>query len=1233
MKKRVISVFAILFIMLGMVMPHFTSLAETQTDTSSVISAGATHSMAVKANGSLWAWGKNEFGQLGDGTATDKNTPVRIMGGVIAVSAGSSHTAAINIKGSLWAWGNNRFGRLGDGTTTNRHSPVKIMDDVSAVSTWNHTIAIKTDGSLWAWGNNRFGQLGDGTATDRNTPVKIIDDVIAVSAGGDHTTAIKTDGSLWAWGKNDYGQLGDGTINKYDGIFSRDDNNKYTPVKIMDDVIAVSAGGYHTTAIKTDGSLWAWGWFLGLFNDDATIDKLTPVKIMDDVIAVSVGDHIVAVKADSSLWRFDYLFRELGDPVKIMDGVKLPGKTSVSAPSNPSPPTEEVSIKEINISSFGYQQVSPFSEGLAGVEINEQVGYIDSTGKLVIPMKYYVISCGCNHEWGEADSFSEGMARVGSSGGNYGERGRIRIGFIDKTGSLTIPMIYDFALPFSDGLAVVQKDDKVGFIDKNGKVVIPMIYDWASSFSDGLAIVGIGDWEDLKYGSIDKNGNIIIPFEYGTTVFESDVDTTFSPDISGFSEGLAAVRKDGKWGFIDKTNRLVIPAIYDNANAFSEGFAAVEKDGKWGFIDKAGNVMIPLNYDWVDSFSEGLATVRTGDWNNWGNMKYGFIDKTGNVIIPLNYDWALSFSDGLATVRKGGNWYDYKYGFMDKTGRLVVPMIYDSVSSFSEGIVIAEKREQWPPNWYLLHVENIVQIPDTPDAPNPSYIYEPVTPSETVIYTLTPRAFTPIRDTDTAISALNSFIKNLTPEQRTSGDALDESTLWIEHALKNGTRQTVTGNTVTVDLNTLALAISRANEICAAADSFLSTEDIELLRNYRTNLLLDSDQEQSLRIEYGSGINSLNFDRITVSSPFASVTANRSALTGNSSVQVTALTDSTDTATTQEKSTNRNRLSPLQFWGIVPILGIALIWVLMPTLREKMNVRFVIVAIVLIVLVNVLTFIFIKPSQSPDTDNIGIESTQDYRQIPRGVELELDNISQVTLSIPIADNENPEYMMVFDKEGQPVYSKYNPATNMVDARVKQSGVYVVKENKLSFVDIEKKNDMMREAIYQLASKGIMAGTTDGMFFPDKMITRAEFVSAIVRMFDLLDVTAESTFDDIDKADWYYSAAASAHRENIITGFDDNTFRGDLDMPKDQMIVASSNTLVEQMGYRVPKDIETLLSRYIDRDEIATWTEGGIALATQANVLIYRTDSRFAPEYPMTRGDAAIILNRVFMKIW
>lgn len=260
----------------------------------------ADHTAAIKSDGSLWLWGRNLYGQLGIGTKGSNNnsaTPVKVMDDVAAVSLGAEFTAALKTDGSLWTWGANGAGQLGNGTTEESLVPVKVMDDVVAVSAGgSHTMAIQSDGSLWGWGSGSNGQLGVSHYSYRSnpTPTKIMDDVAFVSAGSSFTLAVKKDGSLWGWGYNYLGQLGSG---------SGDDVT--LPVKIMDGVSSACASYEYATAVKTDGTLWGWGRAvsgrLGIGTQEDSI--VTPTRIMDGAAAIASGNmNSIAVKSDGTLW-------------------------------------------------------------------------------------------------------------------------------------------------------------------------------------------------------------------------------------------------------------------------------------------------------------------------------------------------------------------------------------------------------------------------------------------------------------------------------------------------------------------------------------------------------------------------------------------------------------------------------------------------------------------------------------------------------------------------------------------------------------------------------------------------------------------------------------------------------------------------------------------------------------------------------------------------------------------
>lgn len=273
------------------------------------VESGRTHSMAIDKNGSLWAWGNNSLGELGDGTTTPRGVPKKVMDNVKSVAAGDRFTVAVKNDGTLWTWGDNRSGQTGDGTggssigTGGTYDaitllPKKVMENVKAVSAGIQSVyAIKNDDTLWAWGGNQAGEIGNGTAGFDNsqlTPVKIMEDVRAVSGGDWFTVALKNDNSLWAWGNNSDCQLGDGTVEK-----------KYTPVKVMENISEVSAGGGFTLAVSIDGVLFSWGGnytgALGVYTRGQIAP--TPVKVMEDVKTVATGGfHSLILKRDGTLW-------------------------------------------------------------------------------------------------------------------------------------------------------------------------------------------------------------------------------------------------------------------------------------------------------------------------------------------------------------------------------------------------------------------------------------------------------------------------------------------------------------------------------------------------------------------------------------------------------------------------------------------------------------------------------------------------------------------------------------------------------------------------------------------------------------------------------------------------------------------------------------------------------------------------------------------------------------------
>lgn len=306
-----------------------------------VISVSATNarSFAVTDDGSVWAWGMNKAGELGDGSVTDRPIPTRVVGAstgflsnIVAVAgsigdwwgtSASSFALALKGDGTVWAWGANSYGTLGNNTTNSSLTPVQVqgLSNIIAISAGlTHGVALKADGTVWAWGNGLYGKLADLTTTTRLTPVQMRDTtdpsgymqgVKAVVAGDVNTTILKKDGTVWSVGQNGYGQLGNGTV--IDSVVTA---NSWVKAAGLTDVTAIASGTYQNVALKSDGTIAAWGWNATgqCGNGDPYTDIHTPYQVpgIQGVLSISAGIPLYAnapssgntmvLKNDGTIW-------------------------------------------------------------------------------------------------------------------------------------------------------------------------------------------------------------------------------------------------------------------------------------------------------------------------------------------------------------------------------------------------------------------------------------------------------------------------------------------------------------------------------------------------------------------------------------------------------------------------------------------------------------------------------------------------------------------------------------------------------------------------------------------------------------------------------------------------------------------------------------------------------------------------------------------------------------------
>lgn len=270
------------------------------------LSGGYEHTAVVKYDGTVWTWGTNNNGEIGDGTTEERHIPIMVEGikNVKNIETGWSCTVALKNDGTVWAWGKNSEGQLGDGTNIDRLEPVRVKEltDIKDIGGKGNTfLAVKNDGTVWTWGANAYGQALNGNTESVFKPIQItsITDVKQVVAGYGYNMALKNDGTVWAWGNNSYGQLG------IDGL-----DIVLTPTKIegLESIVEITAREYFSMALKDDGTVWSWGKNQnGQLGDGTLIQRKVPKKIdgLSNIVHIDEGQQNgLALKEDGTVWTW-----------------------------------------------------------------------------------------------------------------------------------------------------------------------------------------------------------------------------------------------------------------------------------------------------------------------------------------------------------------------------------------------------------------------------------------------------------------------------------------------------------------------------------------------------------------------------------------------------------------------------------------------------------------------------------------------------------------------------------------------------------------------------------------------------------------------------------------------------------------------------------------------------------------------------------------------------------------
>ena len=452
-----------------------------------------------------------------------------------------------------------------------------------------------------------------------------------------------------------------------------------------------------------------------------------------------------------------------------------------------------------------------------------------------------------------------------------------------------------------------------------------------------------------------------------------------------------------------------------------------------------------------------------------------------------------------------------------------------------------------------------------------------------------------------AAGNVEKHIKKMTAAEKTSSEAIDRATLFAEDEILKSASKNVSGGTITVNqaqMQDLQKQAALAKELI---ENVFEKSDIDLAREIRVGARLIVENNKNA-ITFQSSLSNTALDMIEINAPGYAVSMSKESIKDNTR-------QGNFTITIEEIDT------PASVSSVSVSTGSGI-------LLHDLNKQ--------------LYYGGGKSDKSNKSDKIFAQGNNYIANSSKGksyqVVLSKPANSDFKVILDPADGDTA-YQAVVKPDNTAVWSKYNPMTKKVEARIRESNTYTVKENKINFGDVSKKSAEMQKAITVLASKSIIKGTSQTTFSPDQTINRAELTALIIRIISQVDPNADGKFDDVKKNDWFFGEVSSAKNKGIVQGKSATMFHPYDTISKVEIIAISARTLRSEMKYKDTKNQDTYLNKYGDRSDLPDWCLKEVSLATRENLIVQRTDGKFNPNTSMTRGDAAIVLYRLFEKIW
>ena len=630
------------------------------------------------------------------------------------------------------------------------------------------------------------------------------------------------------------------------------------------------------------------------------------------------------------------------------------------------------------------------------------------------------------------------------------------------------------------------------------------------------------------------------------------------------------VDNEGEYNFVDLTGN----AVYDSIEFVQDGYFI--------FTDKRGyGVVTTRGEELLDSFSNRLYYAGDGYFYEEGNSTFLYGVDTYEISPKLpdysnhpvfsKYGNATSDSKGIYWIVEDEN---NKVGVVDGTNNVVVPFgIYDNIYFLEGDLLWAVNRGRNGENSKIS-----ILRPYGGNAPG-EYIYDVADPGEGVadlVEGLADNVTTP----QEAVEAVQRLTAQMTPAQKDSATGADLATLLAETAAAKASTQPVTGNEIIISAANVAPVISRAASAVDAVENALISGGITTDRYIDNTIILMTAETGMLTIRIDPDILTTEVDKVRIETPNYALTFKISDL-AESLTRILTFTATSETAGAAGASVARGALSSRIYYAPVTSGGYA-------------------------------------PIASVNRKAVTVTMPDGIRGVP--VTLSFDSTKDASAGQAIKSTM-----------GTVATSKYNPATGTLDGKVNESGTYTTYDSQKNFTDISNKSQEMQTAINYLASKGVINGTTETTFSPDKTIPRSDIAALLVRAIGKLDNRAAAQFNDVKPSDWYYTTAASSQKCGLFKGDDHNMFRGPSAIVRYDSVVVAARVLMLEMNYKTPGNTSQYLSRY--KDTVPGWAQSEVALATKENLIVYRVDGTFSGEKAITRGDAAILIYRLFQKIW